>query len=366
MLKRVGLLLVGSLVGCGGTQGVSSDAYDSRNDSIINGDACTEDDAPEAVAIVPQVKVKYGGQNYPVNMVTCTGTLIAPDVVMAAGHCVDDQLYKDDFAQQGYTVAGIEYFISYRANLTSLASQQSQSLPSDAVHVIQKIAHPKYTLEATGWGPQKLNDISVLFLEEVQSKKPAVVITAEESSQVVESADVEIVGWGQTSATVQRSGQKTCATSFINQLGDWEMQIGGGTSTSRKCHGDSGGPTFMNVETSTENKRRVIGITSHAYDQTDCQKGGVDTRVDAYLDWLDQTLTEGCDEGVRAWCDVKGLVPPEFYEPKPDPDVTPDEGGGGEVAGDGRRVRGSTCATGGISAFSLLALAGLVRRRSRR
>ena len=57
-----------------------------------------------------------------------------------------------------------------------------------------------------------------------------------------------------------------------------DFQVGGDASTSRKCHGDSGGPTYMKVQTQSAEKWRVVGITSHAYDESDCQKGGVDTR----------------------------------------------------------------------------------------
>ena len=58
------------------------------------------------------------------------------------------------------------------------------------------------------------------------------------------------------------------------------MQIGSGSETSRKCHGDSGGPTYMDVTTTSDVKQRVIGVTSHAYDESDCAKGGIDTRID--------------------------------------------------------------------------------------
>ena len=33
---------------------------------------------------------------------------------------------------------------------------------------------------------------------------------------------------------------------------------------------------------------RVIGVTSHAYDESDCNEtGGVDTRSDYFLDWIE-------------------------------------------------------------------------------
>lgn len=52
----------------------------------------------------------------------------------------------------------------------------------------------------------------------------------------------------------------------------------------------------------------MIGVTSRAYDRSDCNKGGVDTRVDAFFDWLDGEMTKACDDGDRAWCDVPGVL----------------------------------------------------------
>ena len=60
---------------------------------------------------------------------------------------------------------------------------------------------------------------------------------------------------------------------------------------------------------------RVVGVTSHAYDATtDCfETGGVDTRTDAYLEWIETNMVAYCDSGVRTWCDVPGIVNPSFY-----------------------------------------------------
>jgi len=57
---------------------------------------------------------------------------------------------------------------------------------------------------------------------------------------------------------------------------------------------------------------RVIGVTSHAYDWTDCrEKGGVDTRVDYYLDWIDDEMRTRCESDERVWCDEEGIIPPD-------------------------------------------------------
>ena len=91
------------------------------------------------------------------------------------------------------------------------------------------------------------------------------------------------------------------------------MKIGETAEDVRKCHGDSGGPSFLRVTTDSTEATRVIGVTSHAYDMTDCkQTGGVDTRVDYYLDWIQQEMEDRCADGTRVWCEETGIpaIPP--------------------------------------------------------
>jgi hypothetical protein len=57
---------------------------------------------------------------------------------------------------------------------------------------------------------------------------------------------------------------------------------------------------------------RVIGVTSHAYDDSICLKGGIDTRVDAWLDWVDSKMRAGCESKTRSWCEIEGIILPDY------------------------------------------------------
>ena len=158
--------------------------------------------------------------------------------------------------------------------------------------------------------------------------EPAIVITKEEAEQLTVEK-VSIVGWGMQTAEggspweappAGTTGKKVCAESFINEVGSHEFQVGADASTSRKCHGDSGGPSYMTVTTDSPKKRRVVGITSHAYDESDCEKGGIDTRVDVWLDWIEAEMIAACDSGARTQCDTPGILPP----PAPEKDINLD------------------------------------------
>jgi hypothetical protein len=258
-----------------------------------------------------------------IKQVSCTGTLIAPDVVLTAAHCLDPTLATMGFGE----VQQVAYHVSPQADLSSMETQDPQ-IPQSATIASDWIAHPLFSVDSMQGvsGPGDFKDVGLIFLDTPLEIKPATLITQDESEQIEPNKDVAIAGWGMQTAEggsmwepppPGTTGKKVCADSFINEVGDMEFQVGGDASTSRKCHGDSGGPTYMRVETNSSEKWRVIGITSHAYDESDCQKGGVDTRVDSWLEWIDTEMVAACDSGARTVCDTPGILPP----PPPEEDL---------------------------------------------
>jgi MYXO-CTERM domain-containing protein len=305
---------------------------------IINGKSCASSEYPSTVAMIYAPTVSQYGQQTEKIVLGCTGTLIAPDVVLTAGHCTE--MNKSPSAQR-YQIISERYYVSRQADLSALVSSSSgggypgyppptpPKLPSDAVEVKEWITHPQFRLDALNGNSRGLGqmfDVGLLILSRpITDIQPAVLITQKEASQIVAQASLAIVGYGQTSPERPNpmqpptgKGVRTCAQSFINEVGPHEIQVGGDRTTSRKCHGDSGGPSYMDVNTTHERKQRLIGVTSRGYDpQLDCYLGGVDSRVDAYLDWIDKELSERCSKGSRPWCTVSGVIPPSFYDTTP-------------------------------------------------
>ena len=332
---------------------------------IINGQKCDEETYPATVAILSHIVVDLGqwGGTQDIKSVSCTGTLIAPDTVLSAAHCVDPSLMT-----MGLEVESVDYYISFEADLGAMSEDpRNAEIQASAIRVASWIGHPDFTIDAMQNvdGPGTFYDIGLLFLEvPIDTVEPAIVIAESEDSQMQEGGAIAIVGWGQQTPQgggwMQQPppgtvGIKICADSFINEIGETEMQVGGSSETSRKCHGDSGGPSYMMVETSTTRKERVVGVTSHAYDASDCAKGGVDTRLDSWRAWVDQEMVKACSDGTRSWCEVAGVIPPAFYDP-----ASSDELSGGVESG-------CDCAqTNSASAWLFLILLGVFFRASGR
>lgn len=312
------------LANCGADISLEDSSLAFVRQAIINGDECLEGAQPEAVAIISVFDIDFAATGpEELRTVSCTGTLIAPDVVLTAAHCLDPIFFQAMFGQN--EISNLKYYISFTSDLSHFNHNPRADLPEDAIAVKSWVMHEDYSLlRMYGQGLRDAFDLGLIFLEEsVDHIRPAIVIQGQdEADQLSLHKEVFISGWGmqepqQGGSLINRdnSGYKICATSRINEIGGTEIQIGSDSDSSRKCHGDSGGPSFMEVESESHYKQRLIGITSHAYDDSDCEKGGVDTRVDVFTDWIQQKLKAGCDDNERVWCDVIGLINPKYYDP---------------------------------------------------
>ena len=282
---------------------------------IINGVEATEDDFPETGAMLMTGTISlFGGQE--LRTFVCSSTLIAPDVVLLAAHCLDDFAFTFGMGE----IEDKEVFWSRQADLTSWSDPQNTNpLPDGTIAASDYVIHENFDLQSLQMGLAENFDIALIFLAEpVLDIDHAFVPSIEENDAITVGDEAIVVGWGQQIATSQFESPpagsyaiKQQGTSIISQVADFEMHIGAAQTDVRKCHGDSGGPTFWDGG----NGYRLIGVTSHAYDQSDCfETGGVDTRVSYYREWIDAQMRSRCEDGTRSWCDTPGIVTPEYYE----------------------------------------------------
>jgi hypothetical protein len=262
---------------------------DSSASPIIGGAECDADTFPATVAVLVDFAATFMGENVDYHTFECTGTLVAPSVVLTAAHCVGvTQLLEG----MGGHVDHERYFVTRQADLSALAEAEAGEFPDDTVAARGFAVHPDFDGDAEeefAGGLGDFHDLGILFLDTPLDIAPVPMATAAETSALVVGTSLSIVGWGQPDPE-GAAGIKRCAVSAVQELGATEMQVG--YLDERKCHGDSGGPSYLE----TAEGWRVVGVTSRAYDpELDCELGGVDTRVDAHREWLDTAIAECAD-----------------------------------------------------------------------
>ncbi len=308
---------------------------------IINGEPIPSAEFPAAGQLIFSGTYRMGPQQMPLTVPICSATLVAPDVVLTAGHCVDAMLITGG---QGW-VEDARYCITFEEDQTWMMEPQYQynaPLPDDAVCSTGFVQHPQFdvmALQTAGNGLGNLFDLALVFLDTPVTDRPfAYMPTGGEGSQLVAGMSVDIVGYGQRSIEQDPwnpdpddANQRYWAQTTLNEVGSWEMQVGSNAASGHKCHGDSGGPTFAVVDTTLVESERVIGVTSRAYNvQVDCGMGGIDTRVDPHEAWIDDAFRDACQQGLRSECDDPGVPVPD--EASGDDDD--DDGGDDDDAAD--------------------------------
>jgi trypsin len=216
----------------------------------------------------------------------CTGTLIAPDTVLTAGHC------------SSITGAAVSSPIAWPAPLINVTIGGTHEGEGEEATVSKVSIPPEYLL---GSG----SDVSILKLSKPSTKSPVKVAGAADRNIWSAGTLETIVGWGVTEEdgdlpdTLQE-GQVPITTDAYcaGAYDDFDPQTmvcagfpQGGVDT---CQGDSGGPMFG---VSNAGGLRVVGSTSFGEGCARPGKPGVYARVaDAPLrEWIRSQAPAGVD-----------------------------------------------------------------------
>ena len=216
-----------------------------------------------AAGAYPSVAEVHLGKSF-----LCTGTLIAPDWVMTAGHC------------GSITGSAVATPVSFPPALIDVYIGSNQSGQGELVPVAQAIVSPDY-IATQGY------DVTLLKLSRAASHAPTQVAGAGETSSWAPGSLETIVGWGATSeggdtpdtlqeAQVPVTTDAYCAGAYSEFDARTMLCAGfpeGGVDT---CQGDSGGPMFG---TTAAGVRRLVGATSFGEGCARPGKPGVYARV---------------------------------------------------------------------------------------
>ncbi|WP_369434357.1 trypsin-like serine protease [Psychromonas sp. MME1] len=249
----------------------------SINPRIVGG----ADSDPFEWPTMVSIKVnRFRGQHF------CGGSLIAPQWVVTAAHCVFDN--NDNLFNVNDIVATIgEYDLN-------------SSPVTPATELIQIIAHPDFNNESL------VNDIALLKLATaVGNDTPIMDIIDTESTTSLISLNfpVTAMGWG---STVSYDPNQPTSPSYPNILQQVELELYRDSTCSQQlgsnykpqmlcastpeggqdtCTGDSGGPLLVNSNLGWQQ----IGIVSWGYGCALTNYPGVYTRISLYKNWIATT-----------------------------------------------------------------------------
>ncbi len=331
MLAVASLLLPAALAGAETRTGIS-DLQISTAAPVIGGTAVPAGKWPDAVAVV-------GAQG------SCTGTLIAPDIVLTAGHCADAGLTQVIANTTNYNQAG-----GVRSQIASITAYPNWETTFDVA--IVKLTTPITAVAPRGVGAgctfQGFSNNMMVHL--------------------VGFGLTDTAGQGNNTALREATApvtDPTCSGGNGCQAGASPAGefIAGGNGTD-SCFGDSGGPVYLDTPRGT----MVIAAVSRGLNNspTPCGGGGIYVRTDKVLQWIEQTAGHPVTKDSCAG----GSTPPDGEDPQSGEDPPP--GGGGDPTGPDESGTGyggditGGCSTNGSSTAGLLlglALLGLRRRR---
>jgi secreted trypsin-like serine protease len=197
----------------------------------------------------------------------CTGTLIAPDVVLTAAHCM--------------------VFLGRRLPGFVLNPRIADATPETTDPALRVVVHPQFTIRAEG--NAALHDVAlVLLTRPMRGVAPEAMLSEAEGATLTTGKTVELVGYGRMSRTVEGRGTKNRGRAKLVDIRSAEWVIGA-PGEGQNCDGDSGGPAFTTIG----GKRRLMGIVSRSLDdKAPCVTGTVHARVDAEARWIAATVRE--------------------------------------------------------------------------
>jgi hypothetical protein len=241
--------------------------------SVIGGHAASIAELP-SLAFIQAVEPGIG-------VFACTGTVVAPKVVLTAGHCVEDVESGAITAASGYAVAtGI-------ANLSGVKR-------TDVSQVAQAVVYP-------GFEPTKLRGDAGLLVLTAPVTAPALPLaSAADSGLLAAGTPISISGWGLTDPKAKEAPDQLQTGSSVIQSSEYcsrqtvkyypfyspAQQLCAIDTPSHMvsgCFGDSGGPAMA---LHPDGSPVEVGIVSTGGPGCNRSLPNVFTRVDQISPWV--------------------------------------------------------------------------------
>jgi secreted trypsin-like serine protease len=210
----------------------------------------------------------------------CSGTVVAPRVILTAGHCVYD------LESRSFTPAS-EYLV-----ITGVANVNQARAQNDSL-VSQTVLNP-------GFSSSTLHGDAGLLILKAPVQAPALSLaSAADLGLLTRGTPIDISGWGLTNPSGNPPAELQAALTAVQSSGYCQRQVGRYDSTfspasqfcainppsyaTGTCHGDSGGPAVAYRPDGTPVE---IGVTSLVGPSCATTLPDVFTRADQIAPWV--------------------------------------------------------------------------------